>query len=223
MSTRRSARHLFVSGDGEETNTISLFVKNHTSPEHLLQQIEGLAHSGQTHEAQALCENIINAEHALLRSSAFFVLHAKILFELYGNSQKTAAAIRQALLVDPICSSALEFDAVLKSQGLLQDGLYAAGEASLRELLALHPLNAYAAFALAQHLLWKNGPENEAILWFEHCLQLRPRFLTAQLGLAYAYKKVRNFAKADLCFKECIRLDRNTENHPLYKQHLQNL
>ena len=223
MSIRRTARHLLVSGESETASTVSLFIKNHTSPEHLLQQIEGLAHSGQNFEAQTLCEHIINAEHILIRSADFFVLQAKILFEMDGGRKQSEAAIRQALLVDPINPSALEFDAVLKSQSLLLDGMYSDGEATLRQLLSLHPLNPYASYVLAQHLLWKNGPENECILWFEHSLNLRPRFLAARLGLAYAYKKVRNLAKADACFKECIKLDRNPENHPLYKQQLQNL
>ena len=73
MNTRRSARHLLVLGESETESTVSLFIKNHTSPEHLLQQIEGLAHSGQNFEAQALCEHIINAEHILIRSADFFV------------------------------------------------------------------------------------------------------------------------------------------------------
>ncbi len=227
MNTRRSARHLLVLGESETASTVSLFIKNHTSPEHLLQQIEGLAHSGQNFEAQALCEHIINAEHILIRSADFFVLQAKILFEMPNEigraSERAQAAVRQALLIDPINASALEFDALLKSQSLLRDGLYADGEKALRDLLTLQPLNAYASYVLAQHLLWKNGPENEAILWFEHSLQLRPRFLAARLGLAHAYKKVRNFAKADVCFKECIKLDRNPDNHSIYKQHLQNL
>lgn len=227
MSIRRSARHLSILGQDDTFDTVSLFVKNHTSPEHLLQQIEGLAHSGQNFEAHELCEHIINAEHILIRSADFFVLQAKILFEMpheiRGLQKKTEAAIRQALLIDPINPSALEFDAVLKSQSFLRDGLYAAGETALRELLTLHPLNPYASYVLAQHLLWKNGPENEAAQWFEHCLQLRPRFLAARLGLAYTYKKARNFAKADQCFRECLKLDRNPDNHPLYKQHLQNL
>ncbi len=220
---RRTARHFLVLGESEITDTVSLFIKNHTSPEHLLQQIEGLAHLGQNFEAQMLCEHIINAEHILIRSADFFVLQAKILFEMDVSKKQVEAAVRQALLVDPINSSALEFDAVIQGQSLLQDGLYIDGEACLRDLLHHHPLNAYASFILAQHLLWKNGPENEAIRWFEHSIQLRPRFLAARLGLAYAYKKVHNFAKSDMCFRECMKLDGNPENHPTYKQHLQNL
>ncbi|MBY0385690.1 hypothetical protein K2X05_11090 [bacterium] len=223
MSTRRSARQSVDIGVADRQSTMTFFIKNHASPEQLLRQIEGLYNAGQTDEARNVCDCIVDAYHPLIQNSDFFVLHAKILFEVSDSRDLVKAALEQALLIDPSNSSALELKNTLMAQRDLRDGLYEQGEASLRTLLNGQTLNAYALFVLAHHLLWKNGPESEAIELFERCLILRPHFLKARLDLAMAYKKAHLFAKADAAFLECLRLDANAENHPFYRQHLQSL
>lgn len=223
MSTRRSARHSVDIGVANRQSTMTFFIKNHASPEQLLRQIEGLYNAGQTEEARSVCDCVIDAYHPLIQNSDFFVLHAKILFELNESSNLATAALEQALLLDSSHLGAQELKTILSAQKDLRDGLYEQGETTLRTLLSHEQLNAFALFILAHHLLWKNGPESEAIELFERCLILRPHFLKARLDLAMAYKKAHLLAKADAAFLECLRLDTNTENHPFYRQHLQSL
>lgn len=223
MSTRRSARQSVDIGVASRQSTMTFFIKNHASPEQLLRQIEGLYNASKTDEALNVCDCIIDAYHPLIQNSDFFVLHAKILFEVTDASDLVHAALEQALRIEPSNQSALELKNILQARQDLRDGLYSQGEATLRALLSNQTLNAYALFVLAHHLLWKNGPESEAIELFERCLALRPHFLKARLDLAMAYKKAHLLAKADAAFLECLRLDTNVENHPFYRQHLQSL
>ena len=223
MSTRRPARQSVDIGVANRQSTMTFFIKNHASPEQLLRQIEGLYNSGQTDEARSVCDCIIDAYHPLIENSDFFVLHAKILFEITDTADLAEAALEHALRLDTSNQSALELKNILWAQQDLRDGLYLKGETALRAILKAQTLNPYALFVLAHHLLWRNGSESEAIELLERCLILRPHFLKARLDLAMAYKKAHLLAKADAAFLECLRLDANAENHPLYRQHLQSL
>lgn len=224
MSIVKTARHLVGIDVEKIQSTMALFIKNHTSPEQLLRQLEGLYSSGQVQEAQHFASGIIDTYHPLIQEADFFVLHSKILFEtLGGDHHETQAALKQALILDPNHRAALTLLKTYQAQQDLRDGLYAQGEATLREMVQTDTLNAYAAYILAHHLLWKNGPEADAIRFFEHTLQLRPRFLRAHVGLGMAYKKARDLAKADAAFADCLGLDSNFQNHEFYKRHLQNL
>jgi tetratricopeptide (TPR) repeat protein len=222
-SSGKSARQIVDIGVQSGQSTTAMFVKNHANPEQLFRQIQGLHKSGQSIEAQRVIECIIDNYHPLVESAEFFVLHAEILFETTGAGSATQAALQQALLIEPTCTSANALQKILNCQNELRDGLYEKGEASLRQLLKEEPYSGYAASVLAHHLLWKNGPESEAVQLFEYCLNLQPYFLKAQLGLALAYKKTRDMTKADGAFKKCLELDTNIENQAFYKKHLQNL
>ncbi len=224
MSIVKTARHLVGIDVENNQSTMALFIKNHTSPAQLLRQLEGLYGSGQVEEAQHFASGIIDTYHPLIQEADFFVLHSKILFEVWGGDHlETQAALNQALILEPNHRSALSLLKTYQAQQDLRDGLYALGEAALRDMVQADPLNAFATYILAHHLLWKNGPEADAIRFFEHTLQLRPRFLRAHLGLAMSYKKARDLAKADAAFAECLGLDSNFQNHEFYKRHLQNL
>ncbi len=220
--SRKSARH-FVDIDIEnKQSTMALFIKNHKNPEQLFRQVERLYNSGEVQEASHVCQSIVDEYHPLIQNTNFFVLQAKILFEV-GDDLGARACTSQALLLESDHDGALEMQELLNAQEDLRDGLYEQGEITLRQLLSEKPMNAYATYLLAHHLLWKNGPEVEALKYFEQSLQLRPRFLRARLGQALAYKKVRDFAKAEAAFAECLRIDSSVENHDFYKRNLQNI
>lgn len=201
---------------------MALFIKNHTNPDQLFRQIEKLYTAGEVQEASHVCQCIVDEYHPLIQNPDFFVLQSKILFEVCDDLG-ARASLSQALLLDSTHAIALEMQMTLNAQEDLRDGLYEQGEQILRQMVIERPFNAYAPYLLAHHLLWKNGPEAEALQFFEQSLQLRPRFLRARLGQALAYKKIRDFTNAEAAFAECLRIDSNLENHELYKRNLQNI
>lgn len=221
MSIKNARRLPFVA-EQEHSSTMSMFIKNHANPEQLYRQVEDLHSAGDNAAAEAVCKCIIDEFHPLIQQSAFFTLHAKILFEL-DRDPEAFSAVSQALLINKHDSLALEMQSTFTAQTDLQDGLYEQGESLLREQIGQNPLNLTASLILAHHLLWKNGSDVEIIQLYERCVQLRPRLLRARFGLAVAYKKVRNFTKAEVTFAECLKLDGEIKNHPLYQRSLQNI
>ncbi len=223
MSIRKSARQLLDIGEEKQLTTTSLFIKNHANADQLFRQIEGLYQSGQLAEARKVIECVIDSYHQLIQSADFFILYAQVLFEDLGTQKEITAALLQALFIDPENKKATDFLQLLKHAEDLQDGLYTQGEEGLRELLNREVWKAYTYYYLGHHLLWKNGPENEAVSFLERSLELKPRFLKAQLDLAYAYKKGQLVHKAHGAFTKCLEIDANESNHNLYRRHLQSL
>jgi len=223
MSTNKNARQFVDVNSKTQTSTTSMFIRNHSNPEHLLAQVEALFVQGQIHEASHVVECIIDNNNALVSSPDLFTLHAKIFIELFGFNVHAQCSIQQALLLDPAHESALELQKLCDLHEDLRDGLYENAEDGLRRTLKNDPKNAYAQYILANHLFWKNGPEAEAIEMLENCVKSRPSFLRAWLCLAMAYKKNQNLAQAEGAFQECMGLDTNASNHEFYKKHLQSI
>ena len=223
MSTHKSARQLLDIGVEKQLTTTSLFIKKHANPDQLFRQIESLHQSGQLSEARKVIECVIDSYHQLIQSAEFFILYAQVLFEDQATQKEITAALQQSLFIEPENKKATDFLLLLKYQEELNDGLYAQGEQGLREMLEKEAWKAYTYYFLGHHLLWKNGPENEAVQFLERSLELKPRFLKAQLDLALAYKKGQNMYKAHGAFTKCIEIDANESNHDLYRRHLQSL
>jgi len=200
-----------------------MFIKHHTSPEQLLFQVKALFEQGHLHEAHHVIECIIENGNPLIASADLFALHAKIYVELFGFNVHAQCAIQQSLMLDPSNEEALALQKLSAVHEELRDGLYETGTAKLETLLAAEPGNAYAMYLLANQLFWKNGPETKAIALFEKSVKLRPSFLKSWLGLAMAYKKNQESAKAEDAFQECLALDINLLNQEFYKKHLQSL
>jgi tetratricopeptide (TPR) repeat protein len=223
MGFKRSARQFVNTNDSADNCTTSLFVQNHTSPEHLLAQVEGLFHRGDIHQASHLIECIIDSNNALVSSADLFVLHAKTFIEQHGFSVHAQCSIQQALLLEPQHEEALRLQTLSKLHEEFRDGLYTQAQESIRAFLVENPQDVYARYLLAYNLFWKNGAQTEALELLEKCVKARPSFLRAWLCLAMAYKKSQDFAKADDAFQECLGLDRNPNNLDFYKNHLQSI
>ena len=223
MSIRKSARQLLDIGEEKQLTTTSFFIRNHANPEQLFRQIEGLHQSGQLAEVRKVIECVIDSYHQLIQSAEFFILYAQVLFESDSSPKEITAALQQALFIEPGNKKATDFFQLLKYWEDIQDGLYVQGEEGLRELLSREVWKAYTYYFLGHHLLWKNGPQQEAVQFLERSLELKPRFLKAQLDLALAYKKGQLLLKAHGAFTKCIELDANESNHDLYRRHLQSL
>ncbi len=223
MSTRKSARQFVDTSNQGQNSTTSLFIKNHTSPTQLLSQVRMLFAEGHLHEAQHVMECIIDNYNPLISSADLFVLNAKVDIELHGFNVHAKCALQQALLLEPQHEEALKLSAVSQHHDELRDGLYETATEALRKQLQQDPNDVYAMYVLANHLFWKNGPEQEATSLLEKAVKLRPSFLKAWLCLAMAYKKAQDLGKAEGAFQECLSLDTNATNQEFYKKHLQSL
>jgi tetratricopeptide (TPR) repeat protein len=223
MGFKRSANQFVNTNEASTGCTTSLFVQNHTSPQHLLQQVEALVSRGEIHQASYLIDCIIDNNNALVSSADLFVLHAKIYIEQFGFSVHAQCAIQQALLLEPNHGDALRLQTLSNLHEEFRDGLYTQAQESVREFLKTNPDNVYATYLLAYNMFWKNGAESEAVELLEKCVKARPSFLRAWLCVAMAYKKNQNFEKAEDAFQECLGLDKNPSNSDFYKNHLQSI
>jgi predicted Zn-dependent protease len=223
MSSKKSARQFAETKTQTQNSTTSLFIKNHTSPEQLLAQIEVLFDQGHLHEANHAVECIIDHYNPLISSADLFTLHAKIYIELFGFNVHAQSSIQQALLLEPNHEEAIALQKVSALHEELRDGLYESAEEGLRSFISTHTENTYAMYVLANHLFWKNGPEVEAVELLEKVVKNRPSFLKAWLSLAMAYKKCLRPVKAEAAFLECLGLDINASNKEMYQKHLQSL
>lgn len=221
--SRKSARQFINIRENTQNSTTALFVQNHTSPKHLLAQVETLFDRGELHPAKDLVECIIDNNNALVSSADLFVLHAKIFIELCGFNVDAQCAVQQALLLEPQNAEALKFEVLANIHEDFRDGLYEQGENSVREVLAADTDSTYGRFLLGYHMFWKNGSQTEAVELLEKCVQKRPSFLRAWLCLAMAYKKNQELAKAEKAFQECLAIDANPTNLDFYKNHLQSI
>lgn len=222
MSSRRSARQFTNFGE-TTTSTTSLFVQNHTSPEHLLAQVETLFFRGDLHQTHHLIECIVENNNALVGSADLFVTHAKVFIELYGFNVHAQCSVEQALLLEPEHAEALKLKTLSRLHEEFRDGLYTQAETELRELIKSEPENIYAQYLLAYHLFWKNGAQTEALDLLETSVRQRPSFLRAWLCLAMAYKRGHQSEKAEDAFQECLALDKDPVNLEFYKNHLQSI
>ena len=222
MSSKRSARQ-FVSLGETAQSTTSLFVQNHTSPEHLLAQVDNLFQRGDLHQAHHLIECIVDNNNPLVGTADLFVLHAKTFIELYGFNVHAQCSIQQALLLEPGHTEAMKLQRLGDLHEEFRDGMYAQAQDSLREFIKSEPENIYARYLLAYNLFWKNGTQAEATELLEACVRLRPSFLRAWLCLAMAYKRGQQIEKAEEAFQECLSIDRDPTNLEFDKNHLQSI
>lgn len=222
MSFKKSARPLVDVGEQSKNSTTSLFVQNHTSPKHLMEQLETLFVRGELHQADHLIECIIDSNNPLVSTAELFVLHAKTLIEMNGFTVEAQCAIQQALLLEPQYAEAIELQTLSQLHEEFRDGLYEQAQASLRQFMATSE-SIYASYVLGYHLFWKNGSEAEATELLEACVRERPSFLKAWLCLAMSYKKNKDFIKAEDAFQECLNRDQNPTNLEFYKNHLQSI
>lgn len=223
MSSKKTARYYAEPNSKIQNSTTSLFIRNHTSPDQLLSQVQVLFAQGHTLEAGHVVECILDHYNPLISSSDLFSLHAKVFIELQGFNVHAQCAIQQALMLDPAHEESLALQELANLHEELRDGLYESAETALRELIAKEPKNIYARFILGSHLFWKNGREEEVIELLEGAVKTRPSFLKAWQCLAMAYKKSQAFEKAEMAFQECLALDTDSQNQDFYTKHLQSL
>lgn len=222
MSYKKTARQIYTADLGDDSTT-SIFVKNHQSPSHLLEQVVTLYVRGHIHETLHLISCIIDNNNALVNSADLFVINAKALIELQGFSIDAQCALEQALLLEPDHERAKALKELCSMHEALRDGIYETTEAQLRKHLTEKPKDPYASYILGYHLFWKNGSAQEAVDLLEATVRNRPSFLKAWLCLGIAYKRNKDYGRAEEAFHECISLDNNEHNREYYRKHLQSL
>lgn len=222
MSYKPTARSVYAPPQ-ESQSTTALFVRNHSCPEHLLDQLKTLYGRGHIEETIHLIECIVRNENPLISSADLFVLHAKALIEVQGFSVDALCALKQATLLEPENKDANELEMLCGIHELLQDGLYEKAVSGLKAIMESHPENMIAVYMLGHHLFWKSGNQAYATELLEKAVSMRPSFLKAWVSLGMAYKKNKCFEQADEAFTQCLDLDQNEANHEYYKKHQQSL
>lgn len=222
MSYRTNARQVIIDDQVSEPSTM-VFVRNHKSPDHLIEQLQTLYYLGHVEEFLHLADCVLEVQNPLVGESSFFETYAKALVEIQGFSTETHCAVNQAMMLNAQSVPAMKLHTLCLWKEMLKDGLYSEVETTIEAHLVKEPQDLLAAYLLAHHLFWKNRNEERAIELLESIVERRPSFLKAWLDLGMAYKKSRKSEKAQNAFKTCLDLDTNEQNCEQYERHLQSL